>query len=138
MIALKQGKPIESFRVFVSGPVGVGKSHVIRLIHSVTIKLLRLSGAIKPDDVIVLLIARTGVAAFLISDMTMHSALVLGRSKYGGFQPRSHDRLNSLRSKLSQLVLLIIDEVSMVGSNMLLANHKRFQQVKAHSLVSRS
>ena len=131
VIALKQGKPIEPYRVFVSGPGGVGKSHVIRLIHSDTIKLLRLSGAIEPDDVIVLLTAPTGVAAFLINGMTLHSALLLGRSKYGGFQPLSHDRLNSLRSKLSHLVLLIIDEVSMVGSNMLLEIHKRFQQIKA-------
>ena len=53
VIALKQGKPIEAYRVFVSGPGGVGKSHVIRLIHSDTIKLLRLSGSIEPDDVIV-------------------------------------------------------------------------------------
>ena len=78
MIALKQGKPIEPYRLFVSGPGGVGKSHVIRLIHSDTIKLLRLSGAIEPDDVIVLLTAPTGVAAFLINGMTLHSALLLG------------------------------------------------------------
>ena len=44
VIALKQGKPIEPYHVFVSGPGGVGKSHVIRLIHSDTLKLLRLSG----------------------------------------------------------------------------------------------
>ena len=131
VLALKQGKPIEPYHVFMSGPGGVGKSHVIRLIHSDTLKLLRLSGAIEPDDVIVLLTAPTGVAAFLINGMTLHSALLLGRGKYGGFQPLSHDRLNSLRSKLSNLVLLIIDEVSMVGSNMLLEIHKRLQQLKA-------
>ena len=69
VIALKQGKPIEPYHVFVSGPGGVGKSHVIRLIHSDTLKLLRLSGAIEPDDVSVLLTAPTGVAAFLINSM---------------------------------------------------------------------
>ena len=47
------------------------------------------------------------------------------------FNPSSHDKLNSLRSKLSNLALLIIDEVSMVGSNMLLEIHKRLQQTKA-------
>ena len=74
VIALKQGKPIKPYHVFVSGPGGVGKSHVIRLIHSDTIKLLRLSGAIEPDDVTVLLTAPTGVAAFLING-------TLGRGK---------------------------------------------------------
>ena len=65
--------------------------------------------------------------------MTLHAALLLGHSKFGGFQPLSHDRLNTLRSKLSQLMLLIIDEVSMVGCNMLLEIHKRLQQIKGVS-----
>ena len=60
VMALKQGKPIEPCHVFMSGP-GVGKSHVIRLIHSDTLKLLRLSGAIEPDDVTVLQTAPTGL-----------------------------------------------------------------------------
>ena len=50
VVALKQGKPTVPYYVFVSGPGGVGKSHVIRLIHSDTLKLLRLSGTVEPDD----------------------------------------------------------------------------------------
>ena len=130
VIALKQGKLVEPYRVFLSGPGGVGKSHVIRLIHSDTLKFLRLSGSLEPDDVTVLLTAPTGVAAFNINGMTLHSAFLLGRSKYNGFQPLSHDKLNTLRTKLSKLMLVIIDEVSMVGSNMLLEIHKRLQQIK--------
>ena len=130
VIALKNGEPIVPYRVFLSGPGGVGKSHVIRLIHSDTIKLLRLAGTLQPGDVTVLLTAPTGVAAFNISGMTLHSALLLGCSKYAGFQPLSHDRLNTLRCKLSRLMLVIIDEVSMVGCNMLLEIHKRLQQIK--------
>ena len=92
VLALKQNKPIEPYHVFLSGPGGVGKSHVIKLIHSDTLKLLKLSGTFEPDDVIVMLTAPTGVAAFNINGMTLHSALLLGRSKYSGFQPLSHDR----------------------------------------------
>ena len=123
VIALKAGKPVEPYHV-------LGKSHVIKLVHSDTLKL---SGTFEPDDVIVLLTAPTGVAAFNINGMTLHSALLLGRSKYSGFQPLSHDRLNTLRTKLSRLMFLIIDEVSIVGSNMLLEIHKRLQQVKGVS-----
>ena len=95
--------------MFVSGPGGVGRSHVMRLDHSDTLNLLRLSGAVEPDDVTVLLTAPSGVAAFLINGVTIHSALLLGRSKYGGFQPIYHDKLNFLiRSKLSKFALLII------------------------------
>ena len=43
--------------MFLSGPGGVGKSHVIKLIYSDTVKFLRLSGVFEPDDVIVLLTA---------------------------------------------------------------------------------
>ena len=108
----------------MSGPGGVGKSHVIRLIQSDTIKLLKLSGMFEPGDVIVLLTAPTGVAAFNISGMTLHSALLLGRTKFVGFQPLSNKRLNTLRHKLSKIMLIIIDEVSMVGSNTLLEINK--------------
>ena len=131
--SLKEGKPVEPYHVFLSGPGGVGKSHVIKLIHSDTLKLLKLSGTFESDDVTVLLTAPTGVAVFNINGMTLHSALLLGHSKYSSFQPLSHDRLNTLRTKLSRLMLLIIDEVSMVGSNMLLEIHKRLQQIKGAS-----
>ena len=78
----------------------------------------------------VLLTAPTGVAAFNIGGMTLHAALLLGRSKFGTYQPLNHDRLNTLRTRLSQLLLLIVDEISMVGANMLLEIHKRLQQIK--------
>ena len=133
VLALKEGKPFEPYHVFLSDPGGVGKSHVIKLVHSDTLKLLKLSGAFEPDDVIALLTAPTGVAAFNINGMTLHSVFLLGRSKYSGFQPLSHDRLNTLRTKLSHLMFVIIDEVSMVGSNMLLEIHKRLQQIKGVS-----
>ena len=130
VLALKQNKSVEPYHEFPSGPGGVGKSHVIKLIHSDTLKLLKLSGTFEPEDVIVLLTAPTGVAAFNTDGMTLHSALLLGRSKYSGFQPLSHDRLNTLRTKLSWLMLLIVDEVSMVGANMLLEIHRQLQQIK--------
>ena len=115
VISIKTGKPVEPYQVFLSGPGGVGKSHVIKLVKSDTIKLLKLSGMFEPDDVIVLLTAPTGVAAFNIGGMTLHSALLLGCTRRTGFQPLSNDRLTTLRCKLSKLMLIIIDEGSMVG-----------------------
>ena len=49
IIGSKEGKPIEPYRVFLSGPGDVGNP------MSDTLKFLRLSGAIEPDDVTVLL-----------------------------------------------------------------------------------
>ena len=127
---MKNGEHIKPYRVFLSGPGGVGKSHVIKLIQSDTIRLIKQSGSVEPDDVLVLLTAPTGVAAFNVNGMTLHSAFLLGRSRYGGFQPLSSEKVNTLRSNLSKLVLLIIDEVSMVGADMLFEVHKRLQQIK--------
>ena len=129
VIALKNGESVSPYHVFVSGPGGVGKSHVISIIRSDTVKLLRLSGQVQPEDVIALLTAPTGSAAFNIMGMTLHSGLLLSTSKVYS-APLTQDRLNTLRLKLSNLQLLIIDEVSMVGSNMLLQIHKRLQQLK--------
>ena len=52
-----------------------------------------------------------------------HSVLLLGTSKFSS-QPLTQDKLNTLRIKLSNLQLLIIDEICMVGSNMLFQIHK--------------
>ena len=42
VVALKEGKPVEPYHVFLSGPGGIGKSHVIKLQTR-----SRLSGAIQ-------------------------------------------------------------------------------------------
>ena len=55
-----------------------------------------------------------GVAAFKVNGMTLHSAFVLGRSKYSGFQPLSNDKVNTLRAKLSKLMMLLIIEAWLV------------------------
>jgi len=74
--SLKNGKPIEPYRVFLSGP-GVGKSHVIKLIQLDTIRLMKQSGIVEPDDVLVLLTAPTGITAFNLNGMTLHSGFLL-------------------------------------------------------------
>ena len=56
--ALKQDKLMPVYRIFSSGPGGVGKSHIIKLVHYETMKLLKpLSGYFEPDDIAVILTA---------------------------------------------------------------------------------
>ena len=132
--SIKMNKPITPYRLFLSGPGGVGKSHMIRLIHTDTRKLLPLSNTIKPSDLTVLLTAPTGVAAFNIEGMTIHSALLLHTQRGNNDSGQlSFEKLNSLRSKLENLQLLIIDEVSMVGADMLLNIHRRLDEIKGIS-----
>ena len=133
--AWKNNQEINPYRIFLSGPGGVGKSHIIKIIQSDMKKLLRLSNRIKPTDVSVLVTAPTGVAAFNVDGMTIHSALLLKvrKRKQSVEPPLSFEKLNTLRSKLENLTLLIIDEISMVGSDMLLDIHRRLNELKGIS-----
>ncbi|XP_078692147.1 uncharacterized protein LOC144922342 [Branchiostoma floridae x Branchiostoma belcheri] len=133
IIALKQNQHVPQYTVFLSGPGGVGKSHIIKLVHHETLRLLRpLSGHyFDPNDLLVMLTAFTGTAAFGINGMTLHSALSLscGLNRGKDYQPLSSDRLNTLRSRLGKLKLLIVDEVSMVGADLLYHIHRRLQDI---------
>ena len=128
--AWKNNQNIEPYRIFLSGPGGVGKSHVIKIIQSDMKKLLLLSHRVKPTDVTVLITAPTGVAAFNVDGMTIHSYLLLRVSGQSTATSLSFDKLNTLRTKLSNLTLMVIDEISMVGSDMLLNIHHRLNEIK--------
>uniref|UniRef100_A0A1X7VJB5 ATP-dependent DNA helicase n=1 Tax=Amphimedon queenslandica TaxID=400682 RepID=A0A1X7VJB5_AMPQE len=137
ILDLKIGNKFKANHIFLSGPGGVGKSHVIRIIQSDTIKLLKLSGFFEPDEVIVLLTAPTEVAAFNIGGMTLHSSLMLGYNKYVSYKSLSHDKANTLYLRLAKLKFIIIDEISMVDSNMLLDVHRRLNEilVQPHDVI---
>ena len=89
-----QPSPTPPYRLFLSGPGGVGRSHVISLVRHDTIKLLRRSQQFEPDDILVLLTAPTGIAAMNINGMAIHSALLLGTSKTS-FHALSQEKLNT-------------------------------------------
>jgi ATP-dependent exoDNAse (exonuclease V) alpha subunit len=60
--------------------------------------------------------------------LTLHSALLL----HGMFSSKlSADRLNTLRNCLGKLVVLVIDEISMVGAEMLLEVDRRLREIKS-------
>ena len=73
------------YKIFLSGPGGTGKSHVIKMIRHDNVKLFHrfylCSGddgmQSSTEDVITLLCAYTGTAAFNIDGMTLHSAFQL-------------------------------------------------------------
>ena len=105
VIALKQNKRVRPYRIFLSGPGGVGKSHVIKLICSDIKKFLPLSTCVSPTDMTTLVTAPTGVAAFNIGGLTIHSALLLNTCKFGRNEALACDKLNTLRMKMEKLQL---------------------------------
>ena len=76
--AVKHNKPTpKSYKQFISGPGGVGKSHVIDLLKNDTVRLFRHLPSVRPDDIVCILCASTGIAAFNISGMTIHSTFLI-------------------------------------------------------------
>ena len=75
--ALRNGANKKGYRIFLSGPGGTGKSHVVHLIQRDISHFFK--HTVKPDDgkPIVLITAPTGSAAFQIGGSTIHSAFLL-------------------------------------------------------------
>lgn len=125
----KTGKRPKPFYVFISGGAGTGKSHLIRTIVQTANKLLRVGQG--EDDIVVMVSAFTGVAAFNIEGHTLHSAfsLPVNQSKRDDYIRLSGEQLSSMRAKLGNLSLLIIDEISMVGADHLYTVHRRLSEI---------
>jgi hypothetical protein len=118
------------FNYFITGGAGTGKSHLIKALHQMVIRTLRREGD-DPTTLKVLLTAPTGTAAHNINGLTIHSALQmqLGQGAKSSYHRLGDEKRNTLRCKYSQLRLIIIDEISMVGSDLLLQIHRRLQEI---------
>ncbi len=134
IVAKNNGECYPGYKLFVSGPGGTGKSHVIKMIHRDIQYFFKLEdNQIETDpyqshmDPRVLLTAFTGTAAFNIDGLTLHTALQLPTNEKMFL---SEEKLNILEQRLGNLKLLIIDEISLVSQEMLEKIHKRLCTAK--------
>ena len=120
----------EQLLLFLSGGAGVGKTMTTRAIYQ---QLLRHYGKEAGDDfefVKVLVMAPTGKAAHLINGSTIHSALSVPFNQLNeDYIPLNISNLNTIRTKLSTVRFIIIDEISMVGNNLFNFINRRLQDV---------
>jgi hypothetical protein len=110
----------------VNGGAGVGKTMLIQTTAQWAEKIMRTSC---PDTrfPVVLKVAPTGKAASLINGLTLHSAFHL---KFGNEITSIPDNQREIsRNLYSHLRLLIIDEMSMVKSDMLYQVHLKLQEL---------
>lgn len=113
---------------FVSGSAGVGKSMLINAVYQTLLRIYReIPGA--PDVIEVLLLAPTGKAAHNINGMTLHTAFSFPRNIHSN-QQLSADFANTLAVKLYNLKTIIVDECSMMGSNMFNLLDCRLRQIR--------
>ncbi|XP_072239813.1 uncharacterized protein [Leuresthes tenuis] len=123
------GQNPEPLRLFITGGAGTGKSHLIKAIHYESTRLLS-QIADNPEDLTVLLTAPTGVAAYNIGAATIHNTFSIGANVKLPYQPLGDEKVNTLRMKMRNLHILIIDEVSMVDHRLLAYVHGRLRQIK--------
>ena len=98
------------------------------LYQSLTKTLLH--GNVSVDKTKVLLIAPTDVAAVNIDGTTIHTALNIPIAFFGKNLPHLDDKTkSSLRNKLSDLKVIIIDEISMVSNDFLFYIHVRLNEI---------
>lgn len=130
---LKSLKPenIQPIYLFITGGAGAGKSHLIRTIYHTIVKTFRYP-PINPEKPIVLLTAPTGVAAINIDGTTINTAFAIPKyTKENELPGMSDQKRTQMRLLLSELKLIIIDEISMVANVTLLHIHQRLKEIFA-------
>ena len=106
---------IKPLHMFVSGVGGMGKSFLIKTIRALMSKIWDY----KTGSPVCSVIAPMGLTAFNVGGVTIHRLLQLPiehDGKTAGYWKLGKEALKVMRNSLSQLRLLIIDEVSMVSS----------------------
>ena len=122
----KKVKPLQPLYLFLTGEGGCGKSHLLKTIYLALTRILLHKGG-EPDKPRVLKLAPTGVAAINIDGTTIHSGL--GIFSNGECSPLSDKLRTSLRNKLSEVSVIIVDEISMVSNVLLLNIHLRLSEI---------
>ena len=108
--------------MLVHGNAGTGKSHVIDVLSQLLQRTFRRAGD-DPNNPYILRLAFTGNAAAIIQGQTINSTFNL---RFDNFITSYNDKTRDLRRKeLSNLKLIIIDEISLVRSDMLYQIHFR-------------
>jgi hypothetical protein len=115
-----------------SGNAGTGKTFLFKLLKN-QIDILFSKG-----KSVVKVCALTGVAARLVGEQTLHSALKLPVQKDGKNQHMSElygNHLRIMRQQWRDIEFLFIDEISMVPYEMLKMIEARLQQLKTNNVL---
>jgi len=119
----------DQFFFFLTGGAGVGKSKVTKTLHQALLRHFNTAAGDNPEQVNLLLTAPTGKAAYLIGGNTIHSAFHVPANQSMVYKSLAAEKLNTLRTKLGNLKVLFIDEISMCGSNLFSFIDCRLQDV---------
>ena len=119
---------IKPIYLFLTGGGGSGKSHLVKTIYHTLVKTFRRI-VNNPELPTVLLMAPTGVSAINIKGMTINTGLAIPKETGENLPAMSDQKKTQIRVLLSELKLIIIDEVSMVSNITLLHIRQRLKDI---------
>ena len=122
----------DRFHLYIGGNAGTGKSFLLKAMINAAKKRGKRSGA-ELDKPFCLTVAPTGVAAYLVNGTTIESALGIQPSKDRTYIKNEPSRNSNLRFLYEDLQVIFIDEVSMLGSDMLAKMNFRLQDIMGNT-----
>jgi len=129
-IAIKKQKNIDKpLCLFFTGGAGTRKTFTAKAIYQTLIRIYNEhynTDPLKPKG---LILAYTGKAAYNAGGLTINSALLMPFNK-SSFTPLSNDVLDNLTKLYEELKLVLIDEVSLIGSCFLYHIDDRLRKIK--------
>ncbi|CAF4997261.1 unnamed protein product, partial [Rotaria sp. Silwood1] len=120
------------FHIVVNGLAGSGKSYVISIIEKMLHEycISESAGVSRPHKNFGLLkMAHTGKAALNIHGSTIHSALEICPDGSSSPNKLNSYKLHTLRNRLNGLIMIIIDEISLVSHALFQKINKRLNEI---------
>ena len=124
----RRGENTQPFFIHLTGSAGTGKSHLVRTIYQLATKILQQTSENSGD--VVLLTSFTGSAAYNIGGYTIHNLFSIPLDAKPPYRGLKNKGLLEIQQRLSDIRILIIDEISMVDKTLLLYIHGRLKQIK--------
>ena len=122
----------DNFYLYIGGNAGTGKSFLLKAMINAAKKRGKRSGA-ELDKPFSITVAPTGVAAYLVNGTTIESALGIQPSKDKAYIKNEPSRNSSKRFLYEDLRVIFIDEVSMLGTDMLAKMNFRMQDIMGNT-----
>ena len=119
---------IKPIYLFITGGGGSGKSHLVKTIYHTLVKTFRRIVS-NPELPTVLLMAPTGVSAINIEGTTINTGLAIPKQTGEILPVMSDQKKTQIRVLLSELKLIIIDEVSMISNITFLHIHQGLKDI---------
>ena len=118
--AERRSAPRPRLRLLIRGKGGTGKSEIVKAVDAY---VQQLPADRRPQRHRILILAPTGKAASNIGGVTLHSALSLSDD------PLSADRAAVVRDEYSDVGLVLIDEIGMLGTKLMAQVALRLREI---------